>query len=175
MPRCFSVGSEHSAIGRPSTKPSRVRKDALCFFLSLFLSRLADQIILFVVPLVVFKTTDSAAWAGLAFFAESLPRFLSFPVCGALYRAHLLQGDSETPDQPHEELLRHAAQMSNATDLRSAKRMYPRRRLLGAGSRMRAALAAGGDATAAGGSSSPGRSCWPRWPRWRRVAMPSDE
>jgi len=61
-----------------------MRKDAFCFFLSLFLSRLADQIILFVVPLVVFTSTQSAAWAGLAFFAESLPRFLSFPFCGAL-------------------------------------------------------------------------------------------
>jgi MFS family permease len=61
-----------------------MRKDAFCFFFSLFLSRLADQVILFVVPLVVFKTTNSAAWAGLAFFAESLPRFLAFPVCGAL-------------------------------------------------------------------------------------------
>lgn len=61
-----------------------MRKDAFFFFLSLFLSRLADQVILFVVPLVVFKTTNSAAWAGLAFFVESLPRFLSFPFCGAL-------------------------------------------------------------------------------------------
>jgi MFS family permease len=61
-----------------------VRKDYLAFFMSLFLSRLADQILLFIVPLVVFQTTQSAAWAGLAFFVESLPRFLAFPVCGAL-------------------------------------------------------------------------------------------
>jgi len=61
-----------------------MRKDYLAFFTSLFLSRLADQILLFIVPLVVFQTTQSASWAGLAFFAESLPRFLAFPVCGAL-------------------------------------------------------------------------------------------
>jgi MFS family permease len=61
-----------------------VRKDYLAFFLSLFLSRLADQILLFIVPLIVFQTTQSASWAGLAFFAESLPRFLAFPFCGAL-------------------------------------------------------------------------------------------
>jgi MFS family permease len=61
-----------------------VRKDYLAFFISLFLSRLADQILLFIVPLVVFQTTNSASWAGLAFFVESLPRFLAFPVCGAL-------------------------------------------------------------------------------------------
>lgn len=61
-----------------------MRKDYLAFFTSLFLSRLADQILLFIVPLVVFQSTQSAAWAGLAFFAESLPRFLAFPLCGAL-------------------------------------------------------------------------------------------
>lgn len=61
-----------------------MRKDYLAFFISLFLSRLADQILLFIVPLIVFQTTNSVSWAGLAFFIESLPRYLSFPVCGAL-------------------------------------------------------------------------------------------
>ena len=61
-----------------------MRKEYLAFFVSLFLSRLADQILLFLVPLIVFQATQSVAWAGLAFFVESLPRFLAFPVCGAL-------------------------------------------------------------------------------------------
>ena len=61
-----------------------MRKDYLAFFISLFVSRLADQILLFIVPLIVFQTTNSVSWAGLAFFFESLPRYLSFPVCGAL-------------------------------------------------------------------------------------------
>lgn len=61
-----------------------MRTDHLAFFSSLFLSRLADQILLFLVPLVVFQTTQSAAWSGMAFFVETLPRYLSFPVCGAL-------------------------------------------------------------------------------------------
>ena len=61
-----------------------MRKDYLAFFVSLFLSRLADQILLFIVPLIVFQTTNSVSWAGLAFFVESLPRYLAFPVCGAL-------------------------------------------------------------------------------------------
>ena len=61
-----------------------MRKDYLAFFTSLFLSRLADQVLLFIVPLVVFQTTHSASWAGLAFFVETLPRFLAFPLCGAL-------------------------------------------------------------------------------------------
>ncbi|MGB3125499.1 MAG: MFS transporter [Pseudomonas sp.] len=61
-----------------------MRKDYLAFFVSLFVSRLADQILLFIVPLIVFQSTQSVAWAGLAFFIESLPRYLAFPVCGAL-------------------------------------------------------------------------------------------
>ncbi|MDY7533617.1 MFS transporter [Pseudomonas sp. Bout1] len=61
-----------------------MRKDYLAFFISMFLSRLADQTLLFIVPLIVFQTTNSVSWAGLAFFVESLPRYLSFPVCGAL-------------------------------------------------------------------------------------------
>lgn len=54
------------------------------FYASLFLSRLADQVLLFLVPLVVFQTTQSAAWSGIAFFVETLPRFMAYPVCGAL-------------------------------------------------------------------------------------------
>ncbi len=61
-----------------------MRIDHFAFYSSLFLSRLADQILLFLVPLVVFQTTQSAAWSGMAFFVETLPRFLSFPICGAL-------------------------------------------------------------------------------------------
>lgn len=54
------------------------------FFYSLFLSRLADQILLFLVPLVIFQLTGSVVWSGAAFFLETLPRFLSFPICGVL-------------------------------------------------------------------------------------------
>jgi MFS family permease len=61
-----------------------MRIDHTAFYSSLFLSRLADQILLFLVPLVVFQVTQSAAWSGVAFFVETLPRFLAFPICGAL-------------------------------------------------------------------------------------------
>jgi len=54
------------------------------FLFSLFLSRLADQMLLFLVPLVVFQVTQDVAWSGYAFAAETFPRFLSFPICGAL-------------------------------------------------------------------------------------------
>lgn len=54
------------------------------FFCSLFLTRLADQVLLFLVPLLVFRLTGSAGWAGMAFFVETLPRYLAFPLCGAL-------------------------------------------------------------------------------------------
>lgn len=70
-----------------------MRVDHTAFYSSLFLSRLADQILLFLVPLVVFQLTQSAAWSGAAFFAETLPRFSAFPVCGALC-------DRISPSQP---------------------------------------------------------------------------
>ena len=62
------------------------KRDAsgLLFYASLFFSRLADQILLFLVPLVVFETTGSVAWSGIAFTLETLPRYLAFPVCGVL-------------------------------------------------------------------------------------------
>ncbi|NRA21816.1 MAG: MFS transporter [Oceanospirillaceae bacterium] len=56
----------------------------LGFISSLFLSRLADQILLFLVPLVIFQITADAALSGFAFFVETLPRFIAFPICGIL-------------------------------------------------------------------------------------------
>ncbi|MBN3757694.1 MFS transporter [Paraburkholderia sp. Tr-20389] len=61
-----------------------MRAQHQAFFASLFFSRLADQILLFLVPLVVFQTTQQATWSGIAFFIEAFPRYLVFPVCGAL-------------------------------------------------------------------------------------------
>ncbi|MFD2263251.1 MFS transporter [Lacibacterium aquatile] len=54
------------------------------FFFSLFFDKLADQILLFLVPLVVFQVTGSVSWSGIAFFIETLPRFGASPICGAL-------------------------------------------------------------------------------------------
>ena len=61
-----------------------MRAQHQAFFASLFFSRLADQILLFLVPLVVFQTTQKATWSGIAFFLEAFPRYIVFPVCGAL-------------------------------------------------------------------------------------------
>ncbi|WP_321822155.1 MULTISPECIES: MFS transporter [unclassified Burkholderia] len=61
-----------------------MRVDQPAFLGSFFLSRLADQMLLFLVPLVVFQVTRKATWSGLAFFVEAFPRFIAFPVCGAL-------------------------------------------------------------------------------------------
>jgi len=58
------------------------------FFVSLLLSRLSDQMLLFLVPLVIYQLTGSVAWSGLAFFFETLPRFLAFPLCGQLCDRH---------------------------------------------------------------------------------------
>ena len=47
-----------------------MRKDYLAFFISLFVSRLAGQILLIIVPLIVFQTTNSVSWAGLFVLAD---------------------------------------------------------------------------------------------------------
>jgi len=54
------------------------------FFHSPFIARRADQILLLLVLLVIFQITGSIGWSGGAFFLESLPRYASFPICGAL-------------------------------------------------------------------------------------------
>ena len=56
----------------------------MAFFVSLFLARLADQVLLFLVPLVVYQTTHSASMSGWAFFIETLPRFACFPLFGVM-------------------------------------------------------------------------------------------
>lgn len=61
-----------------------MKSSVFLFFGSMFGSRLGDQLLLFVVPLVVFQTTGSVSLSGLAFAAETLPRILCFPVCGIL-------------------------------------------------------------------------------------------
>ena len=65
-----------------------LRSHHLLFYGSLLLSRLADQVLLFLVPLVVYQHTGSAAWTGVAFFVETLTRFVAFPVCGVLSDRH---------------------------------------------------------------------------------------
>lgn len=54
------------------------------FLVARFLSTLADQFLLFVVPLIIFKATGSAKLSGLAFAIEWLPRVISLPLAGLL-------------------------------------------------------------------------------------------
>ncbi|KZL25498.1 MFS transporter [Pseudovibrio sp. Ad37] len=61
-----------------------MKSSVFVFFGSMFGSRLGDQLLLFVVPLIVFQTTGSVSLSGLAFAAETLPRILCFPVCGIM-------------------------------------------------------------------------------------------
>ncbi len=57
---------------------------------------LADQFLLFAIPLLVFKTTGSVAASGLVFLVEWLPRVIFVPVAGVLadrvdgYRLYLI-------------------------------------------------------------------------------------
>ncbi|NLR74652.1 MFS transporter [Leeia aquatica] len=59
-------------------------RGASSFFGSLFLARLADQVLLILVPLVVYQQTRNVGWSGLAFMLETLPRYLMFPLFGIL-------------------------------------------------------------------------------------------
>lgn len=52
------------------------------FVASRFLGALADQFLLFVVPLAIFKATGDVKYSGLAFVIEWLPRILFFPLAG---------------------------------------------------------------------------------------------
>jgi MFS transporter len=45
---------------------------------------LAENLLQFVIPLIVFQHTGSAVWSGLAFFVEWIPRLLLMPVSGPL-------------------------------------------------------------------------------------------
>ena len=61
-----------------------INKKDIFFFITIFFSKLGDYILLFLVPLVVYKITGSASISGLAFFIETLPRFIYFPIAGIL-------------------------------------------------------------------------------------------
>ena len=77
-----------------------MRVNHQAFFCSLFFARLADQILLFLVPLVVFQTTQKVSWSGIAFFLEALPRYLFFPVLWRAQRPLLAaQADAYQPDR----------------------------------------------------------------------------
>lgn len=54
------------------------------FMLSRFVAALADQILLFAVPLIILKTTGSVVYSGLAFAIEWTPRLLLLPFTGTI-------------------------------------------------------------------------------------------
>ena len=57
-------------------------KSIYTFFVVRFFSSLGDQILLFAVPLLVYKVTQSIAMSGLAFVIEWTPRVISLPFAG---------------------------------------------------------------------------------------------
>lgn len=54
------------------------------FFAGRFLSTMADQVLLFAIPLIIYQKTNSAAMSGLAFFIEWLPALIFIPFIGIL-------------------------------------------------------------------------------------------
>ncbi|MCV2884450.1 MFS transporter [Aestuariibacter sp. AA17] len=58
---------------------------AFCrFLMGRFLALICDQILLFAVPLIIYRNTGSITQTGLVFFLEWLPRVVSLPLAGAL-------------------------------------------------------------------------------------------
>ncbi|WP_250465938.1 MULTISPECIES: MFS transporter [unclassified Caballeronia] len=66
------------------------------FVAARFLSALADQFLLFAVPLTIFKSTGELKYSGLAFVIEWIPRIVFFPLAGfvadRLKPGHLFSG-----------------------------------------------------------------------------------
>jgi MFS family permease len=56
----------------------------LPFLLDRLVSSFADQILLYIVPIIVFKQTGSLKMSGIAFTIEWLPRLVSLPLSGAI-------------------------------------------------------------------------------------------
>jgi len=54
------------------------------FFFSRLATSLADQFLLFVVPIMVYQTTQSIAWSSLSFALETIPRVFYTPFAGVI-------------------------------------------------------------------------------------------
>ncbi len=54
------------------------------FILGRFCALVSDNILLFVIPLLVFRNTGSAALSGIVFFIEWIPQVISLPIAGSL-------------------------------------------------------------------------------------------
>ena len=54
------------------------------FLISRLCSSLADQLLMFAVPLIVYHSTNSVAMSGVALFIEWVPRMISLPIAGSL-------------------------------------------------------------------------------------------
>jgi MFS family permease len=54
------------------------------FFVGRFFGALADEFLLFAIPVLIFRVTGDVAWLGAAFLIEWLPRLVSLPTAGAV-------------------------------------------------------------------------------------------
>ncbi|ABE56746.1 major facilitator superfamily MFS_1 [Shewanella denitrificans OS217] len=54
------------------------------FLIGRFLALTSDQLLLFAIPLIVYRNTGSITQSGLVFFLEWLPRVISLPIAGTL-------------------------------------------------------------------------------------------
>ncbi|HEX2581657.1 MAG TPA: MFS transporter [Dongiaceae bacterium] len=67
-----------------SVDQSEERKVLIVFCISRFFSLLSDQLLLFAIPVLVFKVSGSISYSGIAFIIEWLPRVVFLPFLGIL-------------------------------------------------------------------------------------------
>ncbi|GGQ69978.1 MFS transporter [Couchioplanes azureus] len=77
-------GTAGTGTGTGTGTEAIPRHQVVRFVLGRGLAALADQFLLFAIPLLVYRTTGSAAAGGLVFLIEWLPRVLFLPVAGVL-------------------------------------------------------------------------------------------
>lgn len=65
-------------------QPQRHRAQRWLFGTGILLGLIAEQVVLFSVPLLIFQTTEDISLLGVAFALEWLPGLLAFPFAGLL-------------------------------------------------------------------------------------------
>src|SRR5438309_11999987 len=80
-----------SSEGRHRARSRRhARRGVRRYYLLRSVGWLANQLLQFAVPVLMYRTTGSVAWSGVALFVEWTPRLVALPLAGSLVdRVHI--------------------------------------------------------------------------------------
>ncbi|HEV3156064.1 MAG TPA: MFS transporter [Candidatus Baltobacteraceae bacterium] len=73
-----------TAVAPTSSDEAVEMQHVVRFLVSRLCSSISDQLLLFAIPLIIYRSTRSIALSGLALFIEWLPRLVSLPIAGYL-------------------------------------------------------------------------------------------